>query len=106
MKLPQTLVNYFEALNAADGAAAAVLFTENAVVHDEDAEHRGHAAIGAWVAETAGKYQFRVTPLDLRQSGEHVMAGCRLKGSFPGSPVTLDFDFILSGNKISRLSIQ
>lgn len=106
MKLPQFLVNYFEAVNAGDGTAAALLFAENAVVHDEDTKHHGHAAIAAWVEETAGKYQFQVTPLDVRQSGEHVLASCQVKGGFPGSPVTLDFDFTLSGSRITSLSIQ
>lgn len=106
MKLPQSLTNYFAAVNAGDGAAAAALFAENAVVHDEHADHQGHAAIVAWVEETAGKYQFQVTPLDVRESGGQVLASCEVKGSFPGSPVTLDFDFTLSGTQITSLSIQ
>ncbi len=105
MKLPQSLVNYFEAVNAGDGTTAATLFAESAVVNDEGADHRGHAAIAAWVEETAGKYQFQVTPLDVRQSGEQVRASCQVKGSFPGSPVTLDFDFTLSRDRITSLSI-
>ncbi len=106
MKLPQSLVNYFEAVNAGNGTTAATLFAENAVVHDEGADHRGHTAIAAWVEETAGKYQFQVTPIDVRQSGDQVMASCQVKGSFPGSPVTLSFDFTLAGNQITHLSIQ
>lgn len=106
MKLPQSLANYFEAVNAGDGTAAAVLFADSAVVHDESGEHHGHTAIAAWVEETAGKYQFQVTPLDTRLSEEHVIASCQVKGSFPGSPVLLDFDFTLSGNKIASLFIR
>lgn len=106
MKLPQSLINYFAAVNAGDGAAAAVLFAEDAVVQDENAEHRGHASIAAWVEETAGKYQFQVTPFSVRMSGENVMASCEVKGRFPGSPVTLEFDFTLSENRITRLAIQ
>ncbi len=106
MKLPQPLINFFAAVNTGNGKAAAVLFAEDAVVHDENAEHRGHASIAAWVEETAGKYQFRVTPLAVRMSGDHVMANCQVKGRFPGSPVTLEFDFTLSENRIIRLAIQ
>lgn len=106
MKLPQSLVSYFEAVNAGDGNAAAALFAPNALVHDEDTEHRGRAAIGAWVEETAGKYQFQVTPLAVQLADEHALASCEVKGSFPGSPVTLDFDFTLSGNLITSLTIR
>lgn len=105
MELPPSLVCYFEAVNAGDGPAAAALFTENAVVRDENAEHHGPAAIAAWVEATAGKYRFQVTPLDVRPAGEYVLARCEVKGGFPGSPVTLDFDFTLAGDRIAGLAI-
>jgi molybdopterin-guanine dinucleotide biosynthesis protein A len=106
MKLPQTVVNYIAAVNAADGNAAAALFTANAVVRDENAEHHGPAAISAWVEETAGRYHFQVTPLDIPSVEEHLVVSCEVKGDFPGSPVTLAFDFTLTGDRIASLSIE
>lgn len=106
MKLPATLANYIEAANAGAGAAAVEFFSESAVVQDEGAEHRGHAAIRAWIEETAGKYQFRIVPLAMRQSHDHRVLRCRVSGNFPGSPAELDFDFVLSEGKIVRLAIQ
>lgn len=106
LEVPAPLANYIEAANA--GATAAVLasFSESAVVQDEGAEHCGYAAIRDWIEETVGKYHFHLTPLAVRETDDHVVLRCRVSGSFPGSPVELDFDAMISGEKISRLAIR
>lgn len=106
LEVPASLANYIEAANAGVTAAALASFSDSAVVQDEGAEHRGHAAIRDWIEETVGKYRFHVTPLAVRESGDHLVLHCRVSGSFPGSPVELDFDAVVSGEKISRLAIR
>ncbi len=105
-EVPASLANYIEAANAGATSAALASFSESSVVQDEGAEHRGHAAIRDWIEETVGKYHFHITPLAVRQSSDHVVLRCRVSGSFPGSPVELDFDAMISSEKISRLAIR
>ncbi len=105
-KVPAPLASYIEAANAGAIEVALASFSESAVVEDEGGEHRGRAAIRDWIEETVGKYQFHITPLDVQGTGDHVVTHCQVSGSFPGSPVELDFDTVLFGGEISRLAIQ
>ncbi|GAT33522.1 SnoaL-like domain-containing protein [Terrimicrobium sacchariphilum] len=105
-EVPAPLADYIEAANAGMIEPALASFSETAVVQDEGGEYCGHVAIRDWIKETVGKYQFRVTPLAVHKSGDHVVVQCQVGGSFPGSPVQLDFDTVVSGGKISHLSIR
>ncbi len=105
-EVPIALASYIEAANAGTAEAALAAFSESAVVQDEGAVRRGHEAIREWIEETVGKYQFQITPLAVQESGDHVVVHCQVSGSFPGSPVELDFDTLLAGGKISHLSIR
>lgn len=106
LEVPTPLASYIEAANAGTAAAALAAFSESAVVQDEGAVRRGHEAIREWIEETVGKYQFHITPLDVREAGDHVVVHCQVSGSFPGSPVELDFETITSSSKISHLAIR
>ncbi len=106
MNLPATLAKYVEASNAGDTAATVELFSESAIVHDDGAELCGREAIQAWIEESTRKYQAQLVPLDLQESGDHLVLRSQVSGNFPGSPIELDFDFVLSDDKIARLAIQ
>jgi ketosteroid isomerase-like protein len=106
INLPATLRKYVEASNAGDTAATVELFSESAVVHDDGAELRGREAIGTWIEESTRKYQAQLVPLALEESGDHLVLRGQVSGNFPGSPVELDFDFVLSDDKIARLAIK
>lgn len=106
MNLPATLAKYVEASNAGDTAATVELFSESAVVQDDGEEFAGLQAIEAWIEESTRKYQAQLVPLTLQESGDHVVLRGQVSGNFPGSPVELDFDFVLAGDKIARLAIQ
>lgn len=106
MNLPATLAKYVEASNAGDTAATVELFSESAVVHDDGAELCGREDIEAWIAESTRKYQAQLVPLALEESGDHLVLRGEVSGNFPGSPVELDFDFVLSDDKIARLAVQ
>jgi len=106
MKIPQAISAYIEAANSGDGATAAACFSEDALVHDENADHRGRQAIRQWVEETAGKYHFQLEPLAARESGGQIVVTCRVSGEFPGSPVDLDFAFTLVDDAIASLHIE
>ena len=60
----------------------------------------------AWKAETKQKYHHTITPLDVAHQQGKTILKAQLTGTFPGSPVTLYFDFVLEAGKILSLEIH
>lgn len=106
MKLPTTIAKYVEASNSGDTSATVELFSESAVVHDDGEEFTGLQAIEAWIAESTRKYQAQLVPLALEESGDHLVLRGQVSGNFPGSPIELDFDFVLTDDKITFLATK
>jgi hypothetical protein len=104
-KLPRVLADYFAATNAHDVGAMIAAFTEDATVHDEGRDHVGVAAIRAWMKETIEKYDYKVELIESSRNGSRAVALVSLRGTFPGSPITLQYDFTLSGERVARLEI-
>jgi hypothetical protein len=104
-KLPRLLADYFVATNAHDVAAMSAVFSEDATVRDEGRDHHGLTAIRAWMKETIEKYDYQVDALDSSRMGSEVVVLVSLRGTFPGSPITLQYAFTLGGQRISRLEI-
>ena len=105
IRLPAAIDRYVKAENSGDVDALAECFAPDAVVRDEGRTYRGLAAIKAWKAETKKKYNHTVAPLDVARRGGRTVLKARLSGNFPGSPVTLEFSFVLEGGKIASLEI-
>ena len=103
--LKPPLSTYFEASNAQDAEAAAALFDETALVHDEHDDHRGRAAIREWAQGTYDKYRVRLTPRETLTDGERLVVITDVAGDFPGSPIELEFRFLLDGDQIEELRI-
>ena len=103
--LPKPIELYFEAENAnrPDDLAACVAI--DATVFDERRTYQGLAAIKAWKAETKAKYNHTVEPLELEERGGRLVVKSRLAGTFPGSPIVIEFAFELEGDKIKSLTI-
>jgi len=104
-KLPRVLADYFAATNAHDVGAMIAAFTEDATVHDEGRDHVGVSAIRAWMKETIEKYDYKVEPIESSRNGSSGVVLVSLRGKFPGSPITLQYAFTLSGERITRLEI-
>lgn len=104
--LPEPVARYFEAQAARDVDAQTQCFTADAVVHDEDRDHRGTSAIREWKQAVQDKFEYTSEPTRATQNGNTVIVEVRLTGNFPGSPVDLSHTFTLSGNKISSLVIE
>ena len=96
---------YFAARNAHDGAATADLFAEGGRVHDERNDHRGREAIQAWAEETSGKYRMTQTPRTVREEDGATVVTAEVSGTFPGSPIELEFRFVVEGERIRELRI-
>jgi hypothetical protein len=76
-------VRYFELAVQPDPAAYLAQFTSDAVVEDENRRHQGVDEIRAWRAETP-QVSYTVKSIEAR---------AEIAGDFPGSPVTLSFQF-------------
>ena len=104
--LPQTISEYVEATNAQAPQRAAACFRQDAIVGDEGRTHHGREEIAAWIAETGEKYRATMEPIDLQESdGRHILRAS-VRGNFPGSPVTLNFNFELRAGGIQSLEIK
>src|SRR5882724_3878456 len=101
--LPRVLADYFTATNVHDVGAMIAAFAEDATVHDEGRDHAGVAAIRAWMKETIEKYDYKVEPIESSRNGSSGVVLVSLRGKFPGSPITLQYAFTLSGERVARL---
>jgi hypothetical protein len=104
LTLPGPITAYFDA-DKRDAEAVALCFIEQAVVKDEGRTHRGTAAITAWKTESARKYSYTSEPRALKRQDDRYVVTTRVSGSFPGSPVDLEFSFRLERGKIASLEI-
>jgi ketosteroid isomerase-like protein len=103
--LAPPLSTYFDLSNAHDADAVAALFADDALVHDENADHRGRAAIRDWARGTYDKYNVRQTPRDAVGGDEVVAVTTGVSGTFPGSPIELQYRFVVEGDRIRELRI-
>src|SRR5688572_24684095 len=104
--LPAPIAAYFRAKNVHDTAAMLACFAEDAIVHDEEQEYRGITAIEDWIVTTTAKYQVIVDITHSDNQGSATIVTGRVSGNFPGSPVELQFRFIVQSDKIISLTIN
>jgi uncharacterized protein (TIGR02246 family) len=102
--LPDAIAAYFTAQNRHDTEATLAAFSDDAVVTDEGAEHSGRDAIRAWIEDTTKKYSATMEPQDVIQTGDATDVAVVITGTFPGSPLELDFFFTLRDGKIAALA--
>ena len=103
--IPPVIESYFRASNANDIEALVACFSPDAVVFDEKQTHRGTAGIKAWGTDVRKKYEFKTEILDAAGNSGGTVVTAKVAGTFPGSPVNLNFQFALGENKITSLEI-
>jgi hypothetical protein len=104
IRLPDPIERYIQMANS--GTPEAECFAPDATVYDEGQTYEGVAAIRNWMAATKKKYGHTVAPLELAERGSQSVLKARLTGNFPGSPITVNFSFVLEGGKIRSLEIR
>ena len=104
--LPKPIALYIAAENSGDANLFDQCFAEDAVVRDEGKTIEGLAAIKKWKAETKTKYQHTIEALSSIQKDDKTIVTNRLTGNFPGSPIELEFVFMLDRDKIVSLEIR
>ena len=104
LHLPAPIAAYFDA-DRRNGVAVARCFTGDGVVRDEGRTHSGRAAIDRWKTASSARYAYTAMPHTLESRGRSVVVTSRLTGNFPGSPLDLQFVFVLEDGKIASLEI-
>ena len=106
MNLPPVIPRYIDTSNAHDVRAIVDCFTDDAVVRDENATRHGKIDIERWATETIEKYEFHFKPLSADERGAETIVSVEVSGSFPGSPITLDYHFTIANDQIQSLVID
>ena len=103
IQLTPFLARFVESMNAQDSAAFITCFAPQAVVEDEGHTHRGTAEILAWIEQAFAQYQpvLEVASVTDTETGA-VITGL-LTGSFPGSPVVLNYHLTIAQDQITAL---
>jgi hypothetical protein len=104
-EIPTIIESYFRASNTNDIEALVACFSPEATVIDENQTHRGTRQIKDWSVNVRKKFQFQTEILRAAKNPDGTTVTAKVSGSFPGSPVDLDFRFALQGNKITGLQI-
>jgi hypothetical protein len=106
IQLPIPIERYVQIANSGTPEAASECFAPDATVYDEGQTYEGMTAIRNWMAATKKKYGHTVAPLELSERGGQSVLKARLAGNFPGSPITVNFSFVLADGKIHSLEIR
>ena len=106
INLPRIIQEYLAASNAHDVKAILSCFSDDALVHDEGKDFRGKKLIKDWIVKTIEKYKFHFKPLRVKAEEPEVVVTVEVSGTFPGSPVSPDYRFIIKRNKILSLAVE
>ena len=106
MNLPPLIQCYIDVSNAHDVESILACFANDAVVRDENATHRGRIEIERWITTTIEKYKFQFKPLSSVEGDNETIVSIEVSGTFPGSPISLDYHFTIVDNKIECLTID
>lgn len=105
IKLPSIIADFVRAKNEFQVEAILACLTEDAIVEDEGQKLRGAAAIKDWLERIHAQYDDRLEVIGVWSEGSRYIVTAQVSGNFDGSPVPLDFDFVISAGKISALCI-
>lgn len=106
LRLSEPLEDYFKAANARDVSAMCSAFADDAFVVDEGRRHHGLGAIREWMRGTVERYAFRVDPIESSQRGGDTLVITSVSGTFPGSPISLQYEFRIDDGKVIGLEIR
>lgn len=105
MELPQSIAQFVETQNTFDSKAFTDCFTATAIVHDEGRTHNGKEEIRQWIEHANEAYQSSMEPLNYEESGSNGVLTAKVSGTFPGSPIVLQFHFGLKDDLIDSLKV-
>jgi hypothetical protein len=101
--LPKVVADLVRAQNNFDSKAYAACFAETAVVFDEGKTHKGRKEITNWIYKANKRYKAAMKPI--RYSANKQVLKAEISGSFPGSPLVLNYQFEIKEEEIHSLKI-
>jgi SnoaL-like domain len=104
LHLPDPIAAYFAA-DQRDASAIASCFAPGAVVKDEGRTHTGLDAIRAWKTGVSAAYTYTCEPFAFEHTDGADLVTSRVTGTFPGSPVDLQYRFRVVQGLIASLEI-
>lgn len=104
LELPPVIAAFFRAFNSRQTQDMGALFTDEAIVTDEEQNYRG-AAIESWAENATTQYKPIADVTDCAPNGNTIVVTAQVSGTFPGSPARLRYDFTLENDKIAALNI-
>jgi ketosteroid isomerase-like protein len=105
MNLPKVITDLVNAQNSFDSVAYTNCFTETAVVFDEGKTHNGRPEIQHWIDESNKNYKSVMKPLEYTENGTSSVLSAECSGTFPGSPIVLQFHFDIVDGQIQQLKV-
>lgn len=103
MNLPQVLTTLVAAQSNSDSSTFTNCFSETAIVFDEGKTHSGKRAIENWIVRANKTYKTVMKPLNYSPTQQTLEA--EISGTFPGSPITLEYHFEIAEGLIQSLRI-
>lgn len=104
--LPKVVLGLVKAQNDFDAVAYANCFSENAEVFDEGKTYKGKNEIKAWIEDANKRYQVMMKPIAYTETdGTTSILSAEISGSFPGSPLVLQYHFNIVEEEIHSLEI-
>lgn len=106
IQLTPLTTRFVESMNAQNSAAFITCFTPDAIVEDEGHPHRGTAEIQAWIEEAFAKYQPVLEVASENETETGAVITGSVSGSFPGSPVVLNYHLTIAQDQITALKCE
>ncbi len=105
LQLPEAIKIYFKASNSYESKLLAECFAEDAILYDEGRSYHGPAEIEAHIIEANNNVQVKSEITKVVEKNGETVVTATISGNFIGSPVALDYHFIIKKQKISMLQI-
>lgn len=105
MNYPTVIADLVKAQDQFDSAAYANCFSETAVVFDEGHTHTGRKEIQQWIARANEQYKAVMRPMGYEEQGTKGVLTAEASGTFPGSPIVLQYHFEITDGLISSLKV-
>lgn len=103
--IPEVVSAYFDADQANDVDALNQIFSDSAIVEDENSLYRGIVEIRTWWLAMKEKYQYFLKLIEVFNTDHFSTVLTQVSGNFPNSPVKLKFQFTLENGKVVKLRI-
>lgn len=106
MNLPKVIEDLIKAQNSFNSESYTNCFSETAIVYDEGKTYNGKAQIQQWIQKANKEYKAVMNPVAYDEGSKVSILSAEISGSFPGSPVVLQFHFELENGLVQSLRIS